>query len=340
MSSHERYSRQTRFAPIGEQGQEALRQKHALIVGAGALGCGNAELLVRAGVGRLTIIDRDYVDWSNLQRQQLYTEQDAERGLPKAVAAKQRLSQINSEVQIEAIVGELSAKEILAYCEQGIDVMIDATDNFETRLLLNDASQQYSIPWVFGSCTGSYGMSMAIIPGKTPCFRCLLPHLPAYSLTCDNVGVIGPAVAMTVSYQAAEALKLLTGREEAVRPSLAIFDVWANDHMFLRMGKKKQAACLSCGEARTYPALNEETGSKAAVLCGRDTVQLRLPYSLDFEQLAEHMKRTGQPLQRNPYLAMTELEGHRVVLFQDGRVLIHGTKDIQEARTLYQRYFG
>ncbi|MFX3623712.1 MAG: ThiF family adenylyltransferase [Ectobacillus sp.] len=336
----ERYSRQVLFKPIGERGQNELRAKHALFVGAGALGCGNAELLVRAGVGKLTIVDRDYVDWSNLQRQQLYNEKDAMDGLPKAIAAKNRLSSINSDVQIEARVMDMTADKIEFFCSQGIDVIIDGTDNFETRLLINDAAQKFNIPWIFGSCTGSYGLSMAIVPGKTPCFRCLLPHLPSYSLTCDNVGVIGSAIMMTVSYQATEALKVLTGNEEALRHSLAIFDVWNNDFMHLRVGKKKDVSCPSCGSSRTYPALSEYRGKTAAVLCGRDTVQLRHAQAFDFEKLAQHMERIGKPLRRNPYLAIAELDGHRVVLFQDGRVLIHGTKDIAKARTLYQKYLG
>lgn len=336
----DRYSRQTLFLPIGEQGQELLRKAHVLIVGAGALGCGNAEMLVRAGVGKITIVDRDYVDWSNLQRQQLYEESDAEQGLPKAIAAKNRLSRINSEVEITTHVLDLTPGEIATICEQGLDVMIDATDNFETRLLINDASQMYNVPWVFGSCTGSYGLSMAIIPGQTPCFRCLLPHLPSYSLTCDTAGVIGPAIGMTVSYQAAEALKILTGNMQAVRPSLALFDIWNNEHMFLRVGKRKNKKCPSCGEERTYPALTEEDRSKAAVLCGRDTVQLRGTKPFELEKLALHMKRSGHDIQSNPYLAMMQLERHRIVLFRDGRVLIHGTKDVTEARSIYQRYFG
>lgn len=335
----ERYSRQILFQPIGEQGQAELRNKHVLIVGAGALGCGNAEVLTRAGVGRITIIDRDYVDWSNLQRQQLYTEKDAAEGMPKAIAAQERLRSINSDVEIKGYVMDLNAEQLEKFCSGGIDVIIDSTDNFETRLLINDASQKYSIPWVFGSCTGSYGLSMAIIPGKTPCFRCLLPKLPAYSLTCDTVGVIGPAITMTISYQTAEALKLLTGNEKAVRHSLAIFDVWNNDHMFLRTGKMKNEACPSCGDMRAYPALYEE-GQKAAVLCGRDTVQLRQSHAFDFEELKQHMERINQPIQMNPYLAITQLEEHRVVLFRDGRVLVHGTKDSVKARSLYQKYFG
>ena len=204
----DRYSRQILFSPIGIEGQDKIRSKHVLIIGAGALGSGNAEMLTRAGVGKLTIVDRDYVEESNLQRQQLYTERDVEQKLPKAAAAEKRLREINSDVHIEAVIGDANPEK-LAELAQGKDLIIDSTDNFETRLAINDISQKLNIPWIYGACVGSYGMSFTIIPGKTPCLNCLLKTIPIQGMTCDTVGIISPAVGMVVAHQTAEALKVL-----------------------------------------------------------------------------------------------------------------------------------
>lgn len=223
----DRYSRQELFQPIGIKGQQKLSQKHVLIIGAGALGTGSSEALVRAGVGRITIVDRDYVEWSNLQRQQLYTEDDAAQRIPKAIAAENRLRQINSEVNIRALVTDVTTEEIESLVD-GVDLIMDATDNFDTRLLINDASQKYQIPWVYGALVGSYGLTYTILPGKTPCLSCLLETVPLGGATCDTVGVISPAVQMVVAYQTAEALKILVEDFDAVRPTLLSFDLWTN----------------------------------------------------------------------------------------------------------------
>ena len=201
----ERYSRQILFAPIGEEGQKALMEKHVLIIGAGALGTANAEMLARAGVGKLTIIDRDYVEWSNLQRQQLYVEDDAENRLPKAIAIKNHLAQINSEVIVQAYVDDVTSSNIENWIT-GVDVIVDSTDNFETRLLINDVSLKHSIPWIYGGCVGSYGLSFTVIPNQTPCLHCLLKHIPFDGLTCDTVGVISPIVSMVTSHQTTESV--------------------------------------------------------------------------------------------------------------------------------------
>ncbi|PFA25608.1 thiamine biosynthesis protein MoeB [Bacillus cereus] len=336
-----RYSRQELFSPIGETGQQKIGEKHVLIIGAGALGSANAEMLVRAGVGRVTIVDRDYIDWSNLQRQQLYCEEDVKNNLPKAVAAQRRLQAINSNVIVEAFVQDVTAEE-LGELVTNVDVIIDATDNFETRFIVNDISQKYSIPWVYGACVGSYGLSYTILPGKTPCLSCLLQSIPLGGATCDTAGIISPAVSIVVSHQVTETLKLLVEDYESLRDGLVSFDVWKNEYSCMNVQKLKKHNCTSCGAEAIYPYLNKENTSKTAVLCGRNTVQIRPPYKekLDFGRYKEILKDRVADFMVNPYLLSFSVEGKRLVAFQDGRVLVHGTKDIVEAKTVYHRYFG
>lgn len=216
---NDRYSRQELFSPIGKEGQAKIREKSVLVVGAGALGAANAEALTRAGVKRIVLVDRDYVDWTNLQRQQLYSEEDARKQLPKVVAAKNRLSQINLEVEIQAHVMDMGIEEAEELIS-GIDLIIDATDNFDTRLLINDLAHKYQVPWIYGACVGSYGISYTIIPGNGPCLNCLLDKIPANGQTCDTAGIIAPAVQMVTAYQTAEALKILVEDFEAVRKKI------------------------------------------------------------------------------------------------------------------------
>ncbi|MBP3971156.1 thiazole biosynthesis adenylyltransferase ThiF [Bacillus sp. WL1] len=336
-----RYSRQELFSPIGEEGQQKIREKHVLIIGAGALGSANAEMFVRAGVGTVTIVDRDYVDWSNLQRQQLYAESDVENNLPKAVAAKKRLEEINSEVRVEALVQDVTAEE-LEELVTNVNVMIDATDNFETRFIVNDIAQKYSIPWIYGACVGSYGLSYTIIPSKTPCLSCLLQSIPLGGATCDTAGIISPAVSLVVSHQVTEALKLLVEDYESLRDGLVSFDVWKNEYSCMNVQKLRKNNCPSCGENALYPYLNKENTLKTAVLCGRNTVQIRPPYKeeMDFERYKELLNDRVNDLNVNPYLLSFSVEEKRLVAFKDGRVLVHGTKDISEAKTIYHRYFG
>ena len=339
----ERYSRQTLFSPIGEDGQKLLGQKHVLLIGAGALGTGNAEALVRAGIGRLTIVDRDYVEWSNLQRQQLYSEEDAMKKLPKAIAAKARLEKINSEVEVNALIEDVTAESLENFVKsEKVSLLLDATDNFDIRLIMNDISLKYEIPWIYGACVGSYGLSFTVFPGETPCLQCLLNTVPLGGATCDTVGIISPAVGMVVAHQMAEALKLLTGNKEACRRKLVSFDLWKNHYVSMDVAKMKQAGCKSCGEKRTYPNLSFENQTKTAVLCGRDSVQIRPSKKgeRDLMELKRALHERGMDVEENPYLLSFEIEDHRLVAFKDGRVLIHGTKDVQAAKSLYYRYFG
>jgi len=336
-----RYSRQELFPPIGKAGQEKISAKHVLIIGAGALGSSNAEALVRAGVGKLTIVDRDYVEWSNLQRQQLYTEEDAEKRLPKVIAAKNRLTAINSSVTIEAVIADASVLELEEWAQQ-VDLIIDATDNFETRMMINDVSQKYKVAWIYGACVGSYGISYTIIPEKTPCFSCLLGTVPLGGLTCDTAGIISPAVNMVVSYQISEALKILVDDLDSLRNKLVSFDLWKNQYSAIKVDNLKKDNCPSCGKKRTYPHLSFENQTKTAVLCGRDSVQIRpsRPVVRDLEALEKVFVNQGGTVQRNPYLLSFHADPHRLVVFKDGRVMIHGTKDISEAKVLYHRYLG
>lgn len=337
----ERYSRQMLFSPIGEQGQAKIRTKHVLMIGAGALGSSNGEILTRAGIGKLTIVDRDYVEASNLQRQQLYTEEDVEQKLPKAVAAERRLKAINSDVEIRSVVGD-ATPEMLAELVRDIDLILDATDNFETRMAINDISQKYKIPWIYGACVGSFGMSFTILPRQTPCLNCLLKTLPVQGMTCDTVGIIAPTVQMVVAHQTVEALKILVEDYEAIRSSFVSFDLWRNQYSSIKMSKAKDKGCLSCGEAPMYPYLEQENLMRSEVLCGRDTVQIRPPKrgEVDLNELSARLSALRYEVKGNPYLVSVEMDGNRMVIFKDGRALIHGTKDIAQARSIYQRLLG
>lgn len=336
-----RYSRQEIFAPIGLEGQMKLRNKHVLIVGAGALGTGSAEMLVRAGIGKITIADRDYVEWSNLQRQQLYTEEEAKQRIPKAVAAKKRLTAINSEVEIRCHVMDVSVEEMEQLVED-VDLILDASDNFDIRMIINDISQKHQIPWIYSACVGSYGISYTILPGETPCLNCLLENIPMGGITCETVGIISPAVQMVLSYQISEALKILVEDKLHLRNKLVSFDLWKNHYSAINVDKIKKENCLSCGVERSYPYLSFSNQTKTAVLCGRDTVQIRPrePVDRDLESLDKALSRQLGKVSRNPYLLSFSTIEHRLVIFKDGRVLIHGTKSIPEAKTLYHRYLG
>ncbi|RZT21275.1 MoeB/ThiF family adenylyltransferase [Fictibacillus sp. BK138] len=337
---NDRYSRQELFSPIGKEGQAKIRGKSVLIIGAGALGASSAEALTRAGVKRIVLVDRDYVDWTNLHRQQLYSEEDAENQLPKVIAAKNQLQKINRNVEIEANVMDMGIEEAEELIS-GIDLILDATDNFETRLLINDLAQKYQVPWIYGACVGSYGISYTILPGEGPCLNCLLDKIPANGQTCDTAGIIAPAVQMVVAYQTAEALKILVDDFKAVRRKVVTFDLWENQQMQLGMEKAKKKDCPSCGPNPSYPYLERRSELKTAVLCGRDTVQIRPSYNreIDLEEMEKKLVSNGN-VRRNAFLLEVQSDSRRLVLFKDGRALVHGTKDIAEAKSIYHRFIG
>ena len=338
-----RYSRQILFQGIGASGQARIRRSSVLVVGGGALGSIASEVLVRAGVSRLRLVDRDYVDESNLQRQSLYDEQDFAEGLPKAIAARRKLQKINGDVDIDGRVEDVNAGNVLALF-QGMDLVLDGTDNFETRYLLNDASVKTGIPWIYAACVGSYGMSFVVRPGVTACLRCLLEEEPppGTSPTCDTAGVIAPAVHAVSAFQLAEALKVLSGRTEALTGAVLSIDVWrGRTDSFRPQGKR--ADCPACGLGR-LEYLAGASESQTLTLCGRNAVQIRpgRPASLALEEVAARLRELGEAsdIVVNSYLLRGRLAGREIVLFPDGRAIVHGTEDPAEARSLYARYFG
>jgi len=339
VSAAARYSRQELFSPIGPSGQAALRRARVAVVGCGALGSALAETMARAGVGALAVVDRDYVEESNLQRQSLFDEDDAARGLPKAVAAEARLKAINSEVSIEGVVADLAADNA-ADLVAGADLVLDGTDNFETRFLLNDVCLKGGIPWVYGACVGSYGLALLVRPRVTPCLRCVLEEMPAPGgPTCDTVGVIGPVVQVVAGLQAAEALKLLTGRIEDLRPGVVSVDLWQNRFEVMDFGGRSPW-CPACTEGR-YEYLDAGAGAGSAVLCGRDAVQVRAPRGtrVDLGALASRLAGSGD-VARNEHLVRFRAPGTEMVVFGDGRAIVKGVKDTAQARSLYARYVG
>ncbi|PIC64786.1 thiamine biosynthesis protein ThiF [Sporosarcina sp. P13] len=336
-----RYSRQTLFQPIGNSGQQFLAESHAVIIGCGALGSSISETLVRAGIGKVTLADRDYVEASNLQRQQLFTQADARNNLPKVVAAERRLREIREDVNIRTVLDHVDGP-LLAEIAVDANVLIDATDNFETRLLINDVAWSLDIPWIYGAVVGSSGSVFPFIPGKTACFRCLLPVLPSVNETCDTVGVIAPAVQISAAHQSAEALKWLTGNRSAMRTKLLHFDVWNNTSIEAGISRMQNPQCETCGNHPTYPALHQSSGTQYAVLCGRDTVQI-IPDAGRELSLADGVqvaKRLQTEYRETPFFVEFQAEGYRCILFGNGRLLIHGLKDMRVGRKIYHSLFG
>jgi molybdopterin-synthase adenylyltransferase len=340
MTMPERYSRQILFAPVGAEGQRRIRQARALVVGCGALGSAQVEALARAGLGRLRIVDRDFVEESNLQRQTLFSERDARERLPKAVAAARRVAEINSEVAVEAEVADVNAGNVERLVD-ACDVVLDATDNFATRYLVNDACVKHGVAWVYGAAVGSYGVTMTVRPRASPCLRCVFEDVPpaASAPTCDTAGVIMPVVAVVAAVQVAEALKLLAGRGESLHRSLMQFDVWRNEWRRIRL-TGRAPDCPTCALGR-YDTLEAEAGDLATVLCGRDAVQVtpRAAAQVDLEALAARLRAAGE-VKVNPYLVRLRAGDYELTVFADARAIVRGTDDINLARSLYARYVG
>jgi adenylyltransferase/sulfurtransferase len=337
-----RYARQMRYAPIGEEGQRRLAAARVLVCGCGALGSVIANTLVRSGIGHVRLVDRDFLELNNLQRQVLFDEDDVAAGLPKAVAAANKLARINSQVAVEPIVTDVNytnVGELLA----GVDVILDGTDNFETRMLLNDAAHKHRIPWVYGGCLGAEGQTMTIVPGQTACLRCLMNDTPppGTTPTCDTAGVLAPIVNIIASFQANEAIKLASGNAEAINRTLVIVDSWGNRIRQVGLdGLRDGGGCPACQGAE-YPWLDGSRASHSAVLCGRNAVQLspsdRAALSLD--ALAERLSSVGS-VTRNRYLVRATVDPYVLTLFADGRAIISGTDDVATARTVYAKYVG
>ena len=336
---NDRYSRQILFSGIGDEGQRRLRAARVLMVGCGALGSAHAETLARAGVGHLRIVDRDFVEPSNLQRQTMFTEADAEQRLPKVIAAANHLRQINSEVEIEPHIIDVNHSNIEQLID-GCDVVIDGTDNFAIRYLINDACVKHETNWIYGAAVGSYGVTMTIRPHKTACLRCVFEEAPpaASAPTCDTAGVIMPIINIVSAVQVAEALKLLTGQLEDLHGSLMQFDVWRNEWRRIGTGSPR-ADCPTCGLA-FYETLSRASEG-AAVLCGRDAVQISpaQPTRINFSSLAERLRRAGE-VKFNEYLLRFKTGNFELTVFQDARSIIRGTDEIAVARSLYAKYIG
>ena len=335
----ERYSRQILFNGIGEEGQRRLLAARVLIVGCGALGSAHAESLARAGVGHLRIVDRDFVEPSNLQRQTLFTESDAEKRLPKAIAAANHLHEINSEIEVEPHILDVNHSTIEQLIKD-CDVVIDGTDNFATRYLINDACVKHNTNWIYGAAVGSYGVAMTIRPHQTACLRCVFEEAPpaASAPTCDTAGVIMPIINIVSAVQVSEAIKLITGHVEVLHGSLMQFDVWRNEWRRIRPGVPR-TDCSTCSLA-LYETLSG-AGSGAAVLCGRDAIQISPagPTRIDFSTLAERLRRAGE-VKFNEYLLRFKTGNFELTVFQDARSIIRGTDEIAIARSLYAKYIG
>lgn len=339
-----RYRKQVLFDGIGEEGQRRICTGRALVVGCGALGSVIADQLVRAGVGFVRIVDRDFVDITNLQRQVLYDERDVESHLPKVVAAANKLRHVNSTVTVDPVVADVNHSNILKLAE-GVDVIVDGTDNFEIRFLINDASLETGVSWINGGCVGSHGQVMAILPGETACLRCLIEEVPdpGSTDTCDTAGVIGPAVNVVASLEVVEALKILSGQRHLIEPVLTIVDVWDGSLRRLKMeGLSSKTHCPACqGGERLW--LSGERGSRTTVLCGRNAVQLSPsePGELSLNDLASRLKDAGE-VSQNPFLLRLRVSDpeREITVFRDGRAIITGTEDLTEARGLYARYVG
>lgn len=338
-----RYSRQILFAPIGEEGQRSLMNARVAVVGMGALGTVLANHMVRAGVGYVRIIDRDFVEESNLQRQMLYEEADAADSKPKAAAAKERLSRINSLVDIDAHVVDLNASNAEALLSD-MDLVLDGSDNFSVRFLVNDVCVKHGIPWIYGGAVSARGVVMPVLPGETPCLRCMFGNVPEQGSveTCDTAGVIGPIIHIVASYQAAEAFKLLTGNRSRVSKGMLHFDLWNSHQASVDISDGRQPDCPCCGQGRYEFLTSELEGETLQSLCGRNSVQIVPvhPRKLDLSEWEHSFRKLG-PTERNPFLLKFQPSPDlTLVLFPDGRAMVQGTSDLAAAKSVYSRYVG
>ncbi|MEM1329397.1 MAG: ThiF family adenylyltransferase [Planctomycetota bacterium] len=336
----DRYHRQKLLEGVGEEGQARLGLAHVAIVGVGALGCTMADLLARAGVGTLTLIDRDLVETTNLQRQTLFTEADAEQGRPKADAAAERLGQVNSTVELIPEVADLTPSNAERLTEDA-DLLLDGTDNFETRFLLNDLSVKRGVPFVYCGAVAWRGAGMVIRPGETPCLRCLFDGPPSSDgETCDTVGVAGPVAMIAAANAAAEALKLLIGAHERVANSLLEFDLWEMQRRRVDVSSGRRADCPCCG-ARRFEFLQRSHGAPAS-LCGQDAVQISAPLGepMTLDRVADVLGRFGGVTTSRFLVRGSVEDGLELTVFADGRAIVRGTTDTARARSVVSRYLG
>ena len=326
------------FAPLGPEGQERLGTASAVVVGCGAIGAAAAQLLVRAGIGRLRILDRDFVETSNLQRQSLFDEADAAQVLPKAVAAERKLRAINSDVRVEGLIADLGPENVAELLGE-FPLILDGTDNFETRFLINDFAVKSGTPWVYAAAVASYGVTMTIRPGQTPCLSCLLEASNRAGLeeTCDTIGVLGPIVNLIASLEVTEALKILAGRSDALHGRLLSGDVWSG--RFQAIDVERNPACRAC--AREDFAYLEGQAQPHITMCGRDSVQIHeRGRTLDLKVLQQRLASTTSDVRQNGFLLRFRIPPYEMTVFTDGRAILKGTKDPAVARSLYAKYIG
>jgi len=340
MSEQNRYSRQIILPQIQEMGQKQLASSYVALVGCGALGTVIASTLVRAGVGKIRIIDRDYIEPNNLQRQILFDEQDIARGLPKAIAAVEKLRTANSQVEIEPVVTDVNpgnAERLIG----DVDLVMDGTDNFETRFLVNDVCVKHDVPWVYGGVIATYGMVKAIIPHRTMCFRCIQTEMPVPGSlpTCDTAGVLGSAVNVVASLEATEGLKILLGRSDELYDALLYVDVWTGTMEKLALHKEGES-CPTCDLAQ-FEFLQARAGTYLTHLCGRQSIQINVRGGgqVSFPDLAERLQAVGQ-VGFNEYMLRLQVDDYELTVFPNGRAIIKGTDDEALARSLYARYVG
>lgn len=340
--SLDRYSRQMRFYGVGEEGQKKLLDSHVTLCGCGALGTVLANALVRGGVGHLRLIDRDFIETNNLQRQVLFDENDVAANLPKAEAAARKLAAINSSVHVEPVVTDIDRTNILELVKDA-DLILDGTDNFEIRYLINDVAVKLGKPWVYGGCIGSHGQTMTILPGETPCLRCVFEAAPApgEAGTCETAGVLSPIVNIVASYQVTEAFKILAGKHDRVNRELIYIDIWENIQRRIKIAPLKDKVDCPCCKRRRFDWLEGEMGTHTTSLCGRNAVQVahRSSEKLNFEDMARHLESLGT-VSYNRFLLKFDAEGYQFTVFPDGRAIIKGTDDVEKARTLYAKYVG
>jgi adenylyltransferase/sulfurtransferase len=331
-----------RFYGVGEAGQKKLVDSHVTLCGCGALGTVLANALVRAGVGHLRLVDRDFIETNNLQRQVLFDERDVAENLPKAEAGARKLATINSSVHVEPVVTDIDRTNIVELCKDA-DLILDGTDNFEVRYLINDVAVKLGKPWVYGGCIGSHGQVMTILPGETPCLRCVFEAAPApgEAGTCETAGVLSPIVNIVASYQATEAFKILTGHKEAINRDLIYIDVWENIQKRIKIARLHGTVDCPCCKHRRFEWLEGEQGTHTTSLCGRNAVQVahRVAGKLNFEEMARHLEALGE-VSYNRFMLKFDAEGHQFTVFPDGRAIIKGTSDVDKARTLYAKYVG
>jgi molybdopterin-synthase adenylyltransferase len=337
LEHEERYSRQILFSAIGTEGQKRLRSARIAVVGCGATGSVVSALLARAGVGKLVIIDRDYVEASNLQRQSLFDEADAAESIPKAIAAARKIAAFNSDIVVEPCVDDLTPANIDSLLG-GVQLVLDGTDNFETRYLLNDYSIKNSIPWIYTAAVASYGVTLNVLPGRTACLACIFPDPPQGTIeTCETAGVLGPVVNMIAAIGAAEAIKILVGAEEKIRRTLLSFDIWENERGEVA-ARNPRSGCRACGEHDFIHLAGESRPH--ITLCGRNSVQIHeRNRPIDFREIGKRLHPHGT-VRHNDFVLKFWRDPYEMTLFPDGRAIIKGTTDTAIARSLYARYVG